>query len=204
MNLCMVRPIVERRDTTNSGSTETEASTETGEESSTLEPYQELAAGSTEELLVLGINEELALGTPELYITSFSDEESAEVTDKIDAIYSNYVPATESWFTVRGNNLYKHTFASTELISQLPFDVVRSPSEIRNGIAASPDGTQLAWITRVDTHHEVVLFDIATRTAERIFGEGEASTFYSVVWSPDGQELAMVNQDQQIVTIDTH
>ena len=164
--------------------------------------YQLIAEHPEEDLLVIGVNEQVPLDTPELYISSFSDATVATMNHKIAAIYSNFVTAANTWFTASGDSIMQHTFNSSTTISNLPFRVVRSPQEIRNGIAASADASQLAWITRQDNHHEVVLFDVASTSAQLIFGAEEATNFHSLTWAPSGQELAMVNGDQAVVMID--
>ncbi len=137
-----------------------------------------------------------------LSISNFLTTETAKVDDELSAYYSNFIPETNTWFSIKDSILRKHTLTGTEEISRITNSV--AINALRGQIvslAVSADLKYVAWVTESNNKHQIVLYDLTANTETVIFTPENITQFSNLTWSPDSTELAFTDSANSIITI---
>lgn len=138
----------------------------------------------------------------ELYVTDFLITDTAQVDDNFSIYFSNFLPNSETWFSIQAGVLKKHTFSGSEDVSRVTHGVADTGLNSQHvSLAVSSDMQYVAWASPEASKDIIVLYNLKTNSEVVIFDSIELTRFTNLTWSPDSSELAFTDQANRIITI---
>lgn len=144
--------------------------------------------------------------TQALSISDFLNKDSAVLDEVLSIHYSNFLPETNTWFSVRDNILFKHTLTSSDSSSE---ELVRLSNTVADvslkgqqiSLAVAPNMQYIAWVHATTSNDQIILYDLTTNVETVVFTPENTARFTNLTWSPDSNELAFTDQANNIITI---
>lgn len=171
-------------------------------------PYEKL-------LFMSEVGRDASDRTVELLMSSFGADDTATLQKNFLVAHSNYVPTDETWFSIEGQTVFSHAVQANIEDSAIPVGftqysvyqagLVDYPTigATTNGMNADePNNNTLAWITYVDNKANIVLFHIQSGEEQILYTAESGIELSQITWSPTGDELAVVENGERIITLD--
>lgn len=117
-------------------------------------------------------------------------------------LYSNYLAASQHWYSVTGQELSRYGSGEAEIITTLA-DLPIAANAVGTQPALAVDVTEhyLAYVSRVNYSEKIRLLDITTNQ-ETVLYESEPNVHLAnLTWSPNGTELAFTSNAGKIITL---
>lgn len=137
-----------------------------------------------------------------LYGTNALEKDTLALEDTLPTLFSNYLPATQHWYTVTDQTVTRYGASEPSVVGQLTQVAVPTDTTgFEPALAVDTTERYIAWLSRTDYTETIRLFDLTTGTDTALY-QGEPNVHFSnFTFSPTSTELAFTADDTKIITL---